>query len=552
MLERFEIKKDQEVLEKNSVNASIFRMIPKGVFVPNNKNEVLEFVREVIRIKKEDKKSTISITPRAAGTCMSGGSITDEYIVSFTENLNRVVEFDASSKTIEIETGMYYRDFDKTTLKENLIMPTYPASRDLCAIGGMIGNNAGGEKTLKYGKTEDYVEAINMICSDGNEYRFKELKGNELDEVIENDNTFYGELHRKVLALIQNNEAEINNNKPKVTKNSSGYNLWGIYDKDKHSMDLTKLIVGSQGTLGVNTSAQFRLVENNTKSKMAVVFLKDIKDLPYIVDQITPLTPESFEIYDDHTFKISMKFLPQIIKRLGGSIFSLMKLFWPEFKMVLTGNIPKIIMLIEFVEKDNETLKSKIKSLNQIFDNIKLEEELSKRVQSHIVHTKKEALKYWVFRRESFNLLRSKLKDVRTVPFIEDVVVKASDLANFLPEFESILDEEKLVYTIAGHVGDGNVHVIPLMKLKDDKTIEQIKRISDEVYSLVRKYQGSLSGEHNDGIVRGPFLQYMFTGKMIELFKEVKNIFDPDNIFNPNKKVNIDWDYAALHIDRRK
>ena len=157
-----------------------------------------------------------------------------------------------------------------------------------------------------------------------------------------------------------------------------------------------------------------------------------------------------------------------------------------------------------------------------------------------------------MFRRESFNLLRSKLKDVRTVPFIEDVVVKSSDLPLFLPRFEKILDDNNLVYTIAGHVGDGNIHVIPLMKLREGKSIEEIKTISDQVYELVRDYHGSLSGEHNDGLIRAPFLNYMFSEKMINIFKEVKNIFDSKGVFNPNKKVGINWEYSKSKIDRRK
>lgn len=574
MLENFNIKSDTETLEENAVDASIFRMVPKGVFVPENREDILNFVREIIKIKKEqieklqdinheeknsvksdlkdNKINNISITSRSAGTCMSGGSLTDEYIISFTENINKIISFDKDKKEIVVEPGIFYRDFDKETMKANLIMPSYPASRELCAIGGMVGNNAAGEKTLKYGKTEKYIEEIQMICADGNEYNFKEFVGDDLDNILENDKTFFGDLHRDIFNIIKENKLEIEKNKPTVTKNSSGYYLWNVYDEKTHSMNLSKMIVGSQGTFGVITQIKFKLVEYVEESKMAVIFLKDTKDMPLVVDKISPLLPESFEVFDDHTFKIAMKFLPEILKRLGGSIFSLAKLFWPEFKMIITGNIPKVVMLVEFVEKDKIVLSQKIKDLKNIFEDFEKDDTLNKRIKTHIVKTKKEARKYWIFRRESFNLLRSKLKNERTVPFIEDVVVHAKDLSNFLPEFEKILDQEKLIYTIAGHVGDGNVHVIPLMRLKEEKTIDQIKNISDKVYSLVQKYNGSLSGEHNDGLVRAPFLHYMYSNKMIDIFKEVKNIFDPLNIFNPNKKIAVDWDYAKERIDRRK
>jgi FAD/FMN-containing dehydrogenase len=355
-----------------------------------------------------------------------------------------------------------------------------------------------------------------------------------------------------VLKLIQDNRHEIESNTPKVTKNSSGYALWDVYNEVENSMDLTKLIVGSQGTLGIVTEITFRLIENPKHSQMAVVLLKDIKDMSLVVGMVKPILPESFEVFDDHTFKISMKFLPQIISRLGGGLLSLGLLFWPEIKLVLTGSIPKIVMLIEFVENTKEELDAKIQQLESVFETWHSDAELHKRIKTHIVQTEREAQKYWVFRRESFNLLRSKLKDVRTAPFIEDVVVRSEDLPEFLPRFEALLDEEKLIYTIAGHVGDGNIHVIPLMNLKDSVQVEQIMRVSDKTYELIKEYHGSLSGEHNDGLIRSPFLQYMFSEKMIEIFSEIKHIFDKKDLFNPHKKIGITWDYAQSKIDRRK
>ena len=548
MLEKFQLKKDKKTIETYSTDASIFRIVPSGVFAPRDKGELLEFVKEIIRLKKENPKSDISITGRAAGTCMSGGSLTDQYIISFTDHFNKIIKIDKEAKTVTLEPGVYYRDMEKETLKKGLILPSYPASRELCAIGGMIGNNAAGEKTFKYGKTDKYIEEIEMICADGNIYNFKELAGDQLNDVLENDKTFYGDIHRAVYSLIQHNESEINRSKPTVTKNSSGYYIWNVYDKDRHAMNLAKLICGSQGTFGVMTQFTLKLIEAEKKSKMAVIFLNNINDMPKVVSRISPLMPESFEVFDDHTFRIAMKFLPQIIKRLGGSIFSLIKLFWPEFKMVITGNIPKIVMLIEFVEKDRATLNKKEKELKKVFEDFESDEN----IKTHIVESEAEAKKYWVFRRESFNLLRSKLKDVRTVPFIEDVVVHSDDLSDFLPRFEAILDEANLVYTIAGHVGDGNIHVIPLMKLSDEKSVGEIKSISDRVYSLVAEYNGSLSGEHNDGLIRAPFLHYMYGEKMLNIFKDIKNAFDPQGIFNPHKKIDVSWDYSKDRIDRRK
>ena len=151
-------------------------------------------------------------------------------------------------------------------------------------------------------------------------------------------------------------------------------------------------------------------------------------------------------------------------------------------------------------------------------------------------------------RRQSFQLLRSKVKDKHTAPFIDDLIVRPEYLTEFLPKLRKIIDKYKLFATIAGHMGDGNFHIIPLMKLEDQKEREKLLPAMQEVNDLVLHYHGSLSGEHNDGLVRGPWLKNQFGPEVLNLFKEVKQIFDPDNIFNPHKKADADWDYSYSHI----
>jgi FAD/FMN-containing dehydrogenase len=199
MLEHFEIKSDSATLDRYATDASIFRIIPKGVFAPKSKEELHAFVRRCIEEKSSGQNQDLGITARAAGTCMSGGSLTDGYVIDFSAHLNKLVHFSPEKRQITVEPGMYYRDMEKITLEKGLILPSYPASRELCAVGGMVGNNAAGEKTFKYGKTDKYVESLEMICEDGNVYTFQKLSSSELQNVLENDTTYYGELHRHVL-----------------------------------------------------------------------------------------------------------------------------------------------------------------------------------------------------------------------------------------------------------------------------------------------------------------------------------------------------------------
>jgi FAD/FMN-containing dehydrogenase len=159
-----------------------------------------------------------------------------------------------------------------------------------------------------------------------------------------------------------------------------------------------------------------------------------------------------------------------------------------------------------------------------------------------------EMKKYWTIRRESFNLLRKHIKGKRTAPFIDDFIIKVEQLPEFLPKLNHILAKYNLNYTIAGHVGDANFHIIPLMDLRDIRSSEIIRNLSEEVYNLVLSYRGSITAEHNDGLIRSSYLKKMYGEKVYKLFEETKKIFDPQNIFNPGKKVNSDLNYAFKHL----
>ena len=235
-------------MEKYSRDASLFKVRPRIVVFPKDVDDVKNLAAYAARAKGAGED--ISLTARSAGTDMSGGALTESVIVDFTKYINRLKEL--GSNFAAVEPGMFYRDFEEETLKKNLFLPSYPASREICAVGGMVANNSGGEKTLSYGKTEDYIEELKMVLRDGNEYIFKKLTFSELEEK-KAINTLEGEIYRKIYDLISRNYDLLKKAKPKVTKNSSGYYLWNVLEWDKKTFDLTKLIVGSQWTLGLVT-----------------------------------------------------------------------------------------------------------------------------------------------------------------------------------------------------------------------------------------------------------------------------------------------------------
>ena len=539
-----EVQRDDKTLEKYSTDASLFKIRPSVVVFPKDVEDIKALVKFVAKNKKDNPN--LSLTPRSGGTDMTGGPLTESIVVDVNRHLNQFKEL--GDDYAIAEPGMYYRHFEKETLKKGLIMPSYPASREICTIGGMTANNSGGEKTLTYGKTEDYVREVKMVLRDGEEYTFKSLTKGELDEKMKLK-TVEGEVYRKLFAILDNNYDLIKNAKPKVSKNSAGYFLWNVWDREKQIFDIPKVIVGSQGTFGIITEVTFALIKPKSHSTLLVIFLKDFKDLGEVIGRVLKHGPESFESYDDHTLKIALRFLPDMIKLMGAkSLISLGLQFLPEFWMVVTGGVPKLFLEAEFTGDSEEEIYKKAYAAQKDLEDLGLKTRVTKgRTQEK---SDKEEQKYWTVRRESFNLLRHHVQGRRTAPFIDDIVVRPEKLSEFLPRLNELMGEyDSLVYTIAGHVGNGNFHIIPLMKMGDPRSSKIISELSKKVYDLVIEFEGSITAEHNDGLIRSPFLKQMYGEEVYKLFEETKAAFDPQNIFNPGKKVGSDFSYALEHLD---
>ena len=449
-----DISFEKSDLELHSKDASLFTVMPQMIIYPKDKFDIVQIVKYVASVKNDFPK--ISITARAAGTCMSGGSLNDSIILDM-KNFSNIGELNLQNKTVICEPGVYFRDLEKVLDKKGLMYPSYPASKDLCCVGGIVSNNSAGEKTLLYGQTKDWVEEIEMVMSAGKIVTFKNEVGAEVSPEG-------GDLEGAVLKLIKNNWDEIQKNKPKVTKNSAGYNLW--------DNNLLKLICGSQGTLGIITSVKLRLTERKKYSQMVTVFLPNLNSLTEVVEEVLTFKPEALESFDDHTFKIAMKFLPSILWKMKGSIFQLAFSFIPEVIMAVrglfSGGLPKLILMAEFTGTTQQEANKKANSC--------LKEIIKFPYKSRVTKNEIDLSKYWVFRRESFNLLRSKLKGFRTAPFVEDIIVPIESMREFIPQMQKVLDNYKFTYTIAGHAGNGNFHIIPLMKLNSQNEIEIIKK----------------------------------------------------------------------------
>ena len=520
-----DVADDVETLRKFSRDTSIFERKPALVVSPKDAGDVSALVRFVMETKKRGEN--ISLTARCAGTDMSGGPLTDSIVVSFTKYMNKMG--DIGSDYAIAEPGMYYRDFEKETLAKNgSILAPYPASREMCALGGMIADNAGGELTPRYGKMDRYVQELDVVLSDGSRATFRPLSSQDLAKK-KAEKTLEGEIYRRMDELLKNNRVSIESARPNVSKNSAGYALWDVIDSKRDVFDLTKLIVGSQGTLGLITRAKLQLVKTKPRRAMLVTFLSNLGKLPEIVRRVRAFEPESFESYDDHTFRLATRYGYEFLKHIGlKQSVSLAFAFLPEVWAAMTGSVPKLVLLAEFAEDTDVEAQKKAHQAQVALSDLSVSTKVALGTMEK---------KYWKIRRESFALLRKHVHGLHAAPFIDDIVVHPDDYPKFLPELNTLLGQYNIMHTIAGHIGDANFHIIPLVDLGRPEHRKAIMELTPKVYELVAKYKGSITGEHGDGIIRTPYLNLMYSQEVLELFKETKRIFDPQNIFNPGKKV---------------
>src|SRR3989338_6875308 len=281
---RGEVDDTPAALDKSSRDAGLFRVVPKVVVRPADAHDICSVVR-FINEKKRTPKTDISITARSGGTDMSGGPLSDSIVLDMTAHINKLLELGVEEAIVE--PGMYFRDFDKETKKKNLELPSYTASREINTVGGMVANDSGGEKNLKYGKTARYVDGLEVVLADGQVHTLKNLQGDELTKKLA-EQSYEGDIYRRVSALVGTpaHAVVIKAAKPQVEKNSSGYALWDIGDPSTSlraggtpSLNLARLMVGSQGTLGIITKIHFKLVHPKPYSSMVVLFVKNLSQL---------------------------------------------------------------------------------------------------------------------------------------------------------------------------------------------------------------------------------------------------------------------------------
>jgi FAD/FMN-containing dehydrogenase len=530
-----EVSTDSTVRQEASHDASVYELIPEAVISPVDSADIEKLVKFVSKNKVNYPK--LAITPRSAGTDMSGGSIGSSLVLDMTTHFNKIESLKGTLFTTQ--PGVFMRDIDPILYDNGLHLGCVPASRAINTIGGMVGNNSGGERSLQYGNTERWVRELKVVFADGNEYIVKPLNYKQLQQKLK-ENTFEADLYRRTYQLIEANYDHIKNARPHVNKNSMGYNLWSVWDRDTGIFDMTRLITGSQGTLGIITDITMEAVEKAPHSGLLLAFLPSIKNLGQIIETVMKHKPATFEGFDDITFNLGLRYFKTFRKQLGTKEWLRQQSILLKSVAKFKGHIPSMFMMIEF---DGKTKQEVLNKISVLHDDLK-----SYKLHMDVESDEASSAPFWRIRRAALTLLQNQVHGRYASPFIDDMAVPPRFLPEFIPKLRKVIRKYKLPATIQGHFGDGNFHVIPLMDITGPKDQAKLELVMRELIPIVLEYGGTMAGEHNDGMVRGPWLPAVFGKDVYQIFKQTKEIFDPQYIFNPHKKTDASWEYSMSHL----
>jgi FAD/FMN-containing dehydrogenase len=437
--------------------------------------------------------------------------------------MTRIDEVDPLDKIITVQTGVMHRDIESKASEHGLIFAPYTSSKDICGIGGMIGNNASGELSLIYGPTSSNVKSLKAILSDGNEYTFGPLSRKALNKKLEQSD-YEGEIYRKVIKLLEDNKYHIATHHPNVSKNAAGYALWELWDAQEQVFNLGRLFIGAQGTLGIVTEATLALVDKAPYQQMIVCAIDTISQLTDVVRTLVGHGASICETFDYHTYQLAQEKYPheaELAHFANGKHMIVYAIFdgdSVEHAEIAAGKAKNVIeqsLQISVAWIDNPEVKNSFQAI----------------------------------RRYSYKMLKDMNSSTKkAMPFIEDTIVPLEHYGQFVSALEAILEDYSMTYTYAGHIGEGSIRLIPLVDISD-RTVDEVIDLESRVNDLVFAFRGSMSVDHNDGIIRTPYLTQQYGEQMVELFNQIKNIFDPYSVFNRGKKVHGTIDFAREHID---
>ena len=498
-----------------ATDASAYRMLPLAVAYPKNSEDIVK----LIQFATENK---ISLTPRTAGTSLAGQTVGNGIIVDVSKYFTRIISFDADKKTVTVQPGVIRDELNLYLKPYGLFFGPNTSTSNRCMMGGMVGNNSSGTTSIRYGVTRDKIVEIKAILSDGSSTVFKELNSEGFLEKTKGDSlesTIYKKIYEELSNVEAQKEIVAEFPKPGIHRRNTGYAVdillkSELFSGTEPTINLGKLLCGSEGTLAFTTEITLKVDDlPPTNNVMVVAHFHSIQESLEAVVVAMKHHLYTCEMMDDTILDCTKNNREQAKNRL-----------------FIEGN-PKAIMMFEIASDTMEEAENQANALVEDLQKNNFGYALIKLYGADID-------KIIELRKAGLGLLGSIVGDNKAADSIEDTAVELSDLPSYIAEFAAMMkryNQEAIYYA---HAGAGEIHLRPVLNLKKKEDVVLFRTIATEVAHLVKKYRGSLSGEHGDGIVRGEFLPFMIGNKNYELLKRIKSAFDPNSILNIGKIVN--------------
>lgn len=506
-----EVVTSVDAIEYFSTDNSIFTITPSIITYPRSENDVRKTSRFTWQLAERGR--FIPITPRGLGSNVTGAAIGEGIITVFPAHMNRILELDSKSGEVTVEPGLNFGKLQQALHTHGRFLPVYSSSLNYSTIGGAVSNNIGGEKSIKYGNIQNFVKSLRVVLSNGEVIETKRLSKRELSKKM-GLSTYEGEIYRAVDTLIEENHDAIENLKDFPVRTSAGYNLSAVKRKDK-SFDLTPLFVGAQGTLGTISQITLETETYSPKTALVIGHLQELSQAEIIIaklrDMKTP--PSAVELIDGNLLDFVDKTNPNQLKNLTKK---------PR---------PKLVLLVEFNDSSERVQAKATKRAKKIFADSGVEA---------VIETEESAKKEaWKIRDLSASILGFADGGRRALPIIEDGIVPLEQLMPFVQGVYEIYQRNRLLPSLWGQAGEGNLHTYPQLDLSQLGERQKIFRIIDDYYNLVISLGGSTSAQNNDGRLRAPYLEKLYGAEAYNLFGKLKAIFDPYNILNPGVKLGV-------------
>lgn len=497
-----------------ATDTSILTLTPAIVVYPHNENDVRKTARFTWQLAERGR--IIPMTARGAGTDQSGAAIGSGVVIVFPAHMNKILELDPKTGVVAVQPGLNYGKLQQTLQTHGRFLPPFPASIEYCTLGGAIGNNAAGEKSVKYGATREYVKSLRVVLANGEVIETRRISKRDLSKKM-GQGGMEGEIYRKLDTLLEDNKNIVERTKLSVTKNSAGYDLNSLKHKDG-SIDLTPLFVGSQGTLGIVTEAVFDTEPYNPASTLIVASFDDIDRAAKAVLDLRKLSD-----------------MPSAIEMVDGNLLSFIDEHNPnQLKGTLEKPFHKIMLLIEFDNFNARSQKRMAKKTKKIV------EDYGGSCQIETDPEQQDQL--WRIRHSAASVIAHTDNNSKALPLIEDGIVPVEKFVEYLNGIYTIYEKYNLVVAVWGHAGDANLHIQPFLDLSQLGERQKLFKLMDEYNQLVISLGGSITAEHGDGRIRAPYLKQLYGEEVYELFRAVKKIFDPYNTLNPGVKIDVTVD----------